>query len=266
MAFHITRSGNPLTILTDGGSLQIGKGLQVDDNGTLNVTGEGVATDVFFSNIKGEPTDNQKLAELLNLKANTSDLQDYIRINGTTETLDVHRINFYSEDEGNTRITTQIYSIGGDLDSPLNIETNNGIRFKDGTGAILNISPTNISYSSRVPEYITATWSDIINMANGESDAYAKTTDITQLTQKIEDNELVISSALNDLNNRLLDVYNREEAEEEFTTKAEFREATTVTAAFLNDLNERKADASNVYNKEEIDEMIQNLINTYHPK
>ena len=37
-----------------------------------------------------------------------------------------------------------------------------------------------------------------------------------------------------------------------------------VTAAALNDLNDRKADASNVYTKEEIDEMIQNLINTYH--
>lgn len=253
MAFHITRSGNPdLTILTDGGSLQIGTGLQVD-NGILNVTGEGVATDVFFSNIQGEPTDNQKLAAILG---------DYIHKNGTTETLDTERINFYSTDEDDTRTIGSIYAHGSDLDSPMYIESRNGTVFKDSVNRLAFNLPS-VSYNDGV-ETLGTTWPQIINAANGESDVYAKTTDITQLTQKIEDNELVISSALNDLNDRLLNVYNREEAEEKFTTKVEFREATTVTAASLNDLNERKADASEVYTKEEIDEMIQNLINTYH--
>lgn len=256
MAFYITKPGNPnLTILTDGGSLQIGTGLQVDDNGALNVTGEGVATDVFFSNIKGEPTDNQKLAEALG---------DYIHINGTTETLDAKQINLYSTDEGNTRTIGSIYARGSDLDSYIYIDSTNntGIKFKDQFRE-LNFSFPQVVYNDGV-ETLSTTWPQIINTANGESDVYAKATDITQLTQKIEDNELVISSALNDLNDRLLDVYNREEAEEEFTTKAEFREATTVTAASLNDLNERKADASNVYTKGEIDAMIEQLINTYH--
>lgn len=266
MAFYITKPGNPnLTILTDGGSLQIGTGLQVDNDGKLNVTGEGVATDVFFSNIQGEPTDNTKLAEALALKADKTDLADYIRINGTTQKLDAQRINFYTTDDGETRTVGSIKVDSAELGSPIYIDSDEGVEFRQTDKLAFdlpNVRYTTVSTSGS--EEIRTTWPQIINTANGESDVYAKTTDITQLTQKIEDNELVISSALNDLNDRLLDVYNREEAEEEFTTKVEFREATTVTAASLNELNERKADASNVYTKEEIDAMIERLINTYH--
>lgn len=65
MAFHISKQGNPEVLLTDGGSLQLGTGLSIN-NGTLNVTGGGGSTTPSFSDIIGNPEDNEKLAIALN--------------------------------------------------------------------------------------------------------------------------------------------------------------------------------------------------------
>jgi len=36
MAFYITKNGQPNIILTDGGSIEVGENLSVDENGKLN--------------------------------------------------------------------------------------------------------------------------------------------------------------------------------------------------------------------------------------
>ena len=73
MAFHISKQGNPEVLLTDGGSLQLGTGLSID-NGTLNVTGGG--GNPSFSDITGNPEDNEKLAIVLDncVKKDDADL------------------------------------------------------------------------------------------------------------------------------------------------------------------------------------------------
>lgn len=75
MAFFISKLGNPQILLTDGGSLQLGNGLEIDDNETLNVIGGGGSTP-SFSNIIGNPEDNEKLAIILDdcVKKDDSDL------------------------------------------------------------------------------------------------------------------------------------------------------------------------------------------------
>lgn len=201
MAFYISKQGNPETILTDGSSLQLGAGLSID-NGTINVTGGGATPS--FEDITGDPEDNEKLAEALDLKADASDLQDYIPMNGTTETLDAQQINFYAIDEGETRTVGKIKpEILDLLDSSLVIEFNRGLKFKmSGSNDILSFDFPNVNY--KVDETsLSTTWTDIINTANGQSEAYAKSTELTQTTQKLEEDELVISSALNDLNDRI---------------------------------------------------------------
>ena len=201
MAFYISKQGNPETILTDGSSLQLGTGLSID-NGTINVTGGGATPS--FEDITGDPEDNEKLAEALDLKADASDLQDYIPMNGTTETLDAQQINFYAIDEGETRTVGKIKpEILDLLDSSLVIEFNRGLKFKmSGSNDILSFDFPNVNY--KVDETsLSTTWTDIINTANGQSEAYAKSTELTQTTQKLEEDELVISSALNDLNDRI---------------------------------------------------------------
>lgn len=74
MAFHISKQGNPEVLLTDGGSLQLGTGLSID-NGTLNVTGGGGSAP-SFSDITGNPEDNEKLAIILDncVKKDDADL------------------------------------------------------------------------------------------------------------------------------------------------------------------------------------------------
>lgn len=77
MAFFISKLGNPQILLTDGGSLQLGDGLEIDiDNETLNVTGGGGSAP-SFSNITGDPEDNAKLADILNncVKKDDTDLE-----------------------------------------------------------------------------------------------------------------------------------------------------------------------------------------------
>lgn len=78
MAFHISKQGNPEVVLTDGGSLQLGTGLSID-NGTLNVIGGGGSAP-SFSNITGNPEDNEKLAIILDncVKKDDSDLVELI--------------------------------------------------------------------------------------------------------------------------------------------------------------------------------------------
>lgn len=74
MAFHISKQGNPEVLLTDGGSLQLGTGLSID-NGTLNVI-EGGGSAPSFSNITGNPEDNEKLSIILDncVKKDDADL------------------------------------------------------------------------------------------------------------------------------------------------------------------------------------------------
>ena len=203
MAFYISKQGNPETILTDGSSLQLGTGLSID-NGTINVTGGGATPS--FEDITGDPEDNEKLAEALDLKADASDLQDYIPMNGTTKTLDAQQINFYAIDEGETRTIGKINTrTQSDPNSSVIIEFNTGLDFKMlGSNDILSFDLPNVSYQidgRGTP--LSTTWANIINMANGQSEAYAKSTELTQTTQKLEEDELVISSALNDLNDRI---------------------------------------------------------------
>ena len=203
MAFYISKQGNPETILTDGSSLQLGTGLSID-NGTINVTGGGSTPS--FGDITGSPEDNEKLAEALDLKANASDLQDYIPMNGTTKTLDVQQINFYAIDEGETRTIGKINTrTQSDPNSSVIIELNTGLDFKiSGSNDILSFNLPDVSYQidgRGTP--LSTTWANIINTANGQSEAYAKSTELTQTTQKLEEDELVISSALNDLNDRI---------------------------------------------------------------
>ena len=203
MAFYISKQGNPETILTDGSSLQLGTGLSID-NGTINVTGGGATPS--FEDITGDPEDNEKLAEALDLKADASDLQDYIPMNGTTKTLDAQQINFYAIDEGETRTIGKINTrTQSDPNSSVIIEFNTGLDFKMlGSNDILSFDLPNVSYQidgRGTP--LSTTWANIINMANGQSETYAKSTELTQTTQKLEEDELVISSALNDLNDRI---------------------------------------------------------------
>lgn len=203
MAFYISKQGNPETILTDGSSLQLGTGLSID-NGTINVTGGGATPS--FEDITGDPEDNEKLAEALDLKADASDLQDYIPMNGTTKTLDVQQINFYAIDEGETRTIGKINTrTQSDPNSSVIIELNTGLDFKiSGSNDILSFNLPDVSYQidgRGTP--LSTTWANIINTANGQSEAYAKSTELTQTTQKLEEDELVISSALNDLNDRI---------------------------------------------------------------
>ena len=203
MAFYISKQGNPETILTDGSSLQLGTGLSID-NGTINVTGGGATPS--FEDITGDPEDNEKLAEALDLKADASDLQDYIPMNGTTETLDAQQINFYAIDEGETRTVGKINTrTQSDPNSSVIIEFNTGLDFKMlGSNDILSFNLPDVSYQidgRGTP--LSTSWANIINTANGQSEAYAKSTELTQTTQKLEEDELVISSALNDLNDRI---------------------------------------------------------------
>lgn len=203
MAFYISKQGNPETILTDGSSLQLGTGLSID-NGTINVIGGGATPS--FEDITGDPEDNEKLAEALDLKADASDLQDYIPMNGTTKTLDVQQINFYAIDEGETRTIGKINTrTQSDPNSSVIIELNTGLDFKiSGSNDILSFNLPDVSYQidgRGTP--LSTTWANIINTANGQSEAYAKSTELTQTTQKLEEDELVISSALNDLNDRI---------------------------------------------------------------
>ncbi len=78
MAFHISKQGNPEVVLTDGGSLQLGTGLSID-NGTLNVIGGGGSAP-SFSNITGNPEDNEKLAIILDncVKKDDADLVELV--------------------------------------------------------------------------------------------------------------------------------------------------------------------------------------------
>ena len=78
MAFHISKQGNPEVLLTDGGSLQLGTGLSID-NGTLNVIGGGGSAP-SFSNITGNPEDNEKLAIILDncVKKDDADLVELV--------------------------------------------------------------------------------------------------------------------------------------------------------------------------------------------
>ena len=203
MAFYISKQGNPETILTDGSSLQLGTGLSID-NGTINVTGGGATPS--FEDITGDPEDNEKLAEALDLKADASDLQDYIPMNGTTETLDAQQINFYAIDEGETRTVGKINTrTQSDPNSSVIIEFNTGLDFKMlGSNDILSFNLPDVSYQidgRGTP--LSTSWANIINTANGQSETYAKSTELTQTTQKLEEDELVISSALNDLNDRI---------------------------------------------------------------
>lgn len=209
MAFYISKQGNPETILTDGSSLQLGTGLSID-NGTINVTGGGATPS--FEDITGDPEDNEKLAEALDLKADVSDLQDYIPMNGTTEILAAQQINFYAIDEGETGPIRKTRTVGrikpknlDQLDSSLVIEFNTGLDFKMlGSNDILSFNLPDVSYQidgRGTP--LSTSWANIINTANGQSEAYAKSTELTQTTQKLEEDELVISSALNDLNDRI---------------------------------------------------------------
>ena len=79
MAFHISKQGNPEVLLTDGGSLQLGAGLSID-NGTLNVTEGGISTTPSFSDITGNPEDNEKLAIILDncVKKDDADLVELV--------------------------------------------------------------------------------------------------------------------------------------------------------------------------------------------
>ena len=76
MAFFISKQGNPQKLLTDGGSLQLGNGLEIDDNETINVTGGGGSAP-SFRNITGDPKDNIKLKTILDncVKKDDNDLE-----------------------------------------------------------------------------------------------------------------------------------------------------------------------------------------------
>ena len=64
------------------------------------------------------------------------------------------------------------------------------------------------------------------------------------VTQALNDTEQVIAASLNDLNNRKLDASALTETLSGFVTTSEFDESELVTSAALNDLNSRKLDAS----------------------
>ncbi len=216
MAFHISKQGNPEVLLTDGGSLQLGTGLSID-NGTLNVTGGGGSTAPSFSDIIGNPEDNEKLRIVLNScikrgeSVNNFTLNDKLTIGDT--------IN--SELTQNHLLFT---------DSDLEVEIGKEfIRIKDGENE----------------QFIT--WEDLIKLINGENENY--------LRHSVEG--LVISSSLNDLNSRILDSdSNIEELQTKVSDLAELPEVVTsleervtnieqssdeelVISSALNDLNNR---------------------------
>ena len=84
MAFFISKLGNPQILLTDGGFLQLGDGLEIDDNETLNVIGGGGSTP-SFSNITGDPEDNEKLAIILDSCIKKDDTNFKKLLNGENE-------------------------------------------------------------------------------------------------------------------------------------------------------------------------------------
>ena len=113
---------------------------------------------------------------------------------------------FYAIDEGETRTVGKINTrTQSDPNSSVIIEFNTGLDFKMlGSNDILSFNLPDVSYQidgRGTP--LSTSWANIINTANGQSEAYAKSTELTQTTQKLEEDELVISSALNDLNDRI---------------------------------------------------------------
>jgi hypothetical protein len=67
----------------------------------------------------------------------------------------------------------------GLLDSSLVIEFNKGLKFKmSGSNDILSFDFPNVNYKVDGTS-LSATWPDIINTANGQSEAYAKSTELT---------------------------------------------------------------------------------------
>lgn len=215
MAFHISKQGNPEVLLTDGGSLQLGTGLSID-NGTLNVTGGGGATP-SFSDITGNPEDNEKLRIVLNScikrgeSVNNFTLNDKLTIGDTI----------------NSELTqNHLLFTDGDLEVEIGKES---IRIKDG----------------ETEQFIT--WEDLIKLINGENENY--------LRHSVEG--LVISSSLNDLNSRILDSdSNIEELQAKVSDLTELPEVVTnleeritnieqssdeelVISSALNDLNNR---------------------------
>ena len=84
MSFFISKQGNPQKLLTDGGSLQLGNGLEIDDNGTINVTGGGGSAP-SFSNITGDPEDNAKLAIILDSCVKKDDTNFKKLLNGEND-------------------------------------------------------------------------------------------------------------------------------------------------------------------------------------
>lgn len=83
MAFFISKQGNPQILLTDGGSLQLGDGLEIND-GTINVIGGGGSAP-SFSNITGNPEDNEKLAIILDNCVKKDDSNLIALLNGENE-------------------------------------------------------------------------------------------------------------------------------------------------------------------------------------
>ena len=83
MAFFISKEGNPRTLLTNGGSLQLGDGLDIN-NGTITVTGGGGSAP-SFRNITGDPKDNANLKTILDncVKKDDTDLEKLL--NGQNE-------------------------------------------------------------------------------------------------------------------------------------------------------------------------------------
>ena len=142
MAFFISKEGNPRTLLTNGGSLQLGDGLDIN-NGTITVTGGGGSAP-SFRNITGNPEDNENLRIVLNSCIKRGESIDNFTLNDKLTIGDT--IN--SE-------LTEDHLLFNDEDLELEI-TKNSIELRDGDN-----------------EY-SITWRDLIKLLNGENDNYLR--------------------------------------------------------------------------------------------
>lgn len=140
MAFFISKQGNPQKLLTDGGSLQLGNGLEIKD-GKLETTGDGGGSSSGIS--------RQEVEQML---------ASYLPLTGGD-------------------LSGDLYIGPGDLqvgDFVKSILTQDSLEISDDLGNSLKIDKYKITFREDYSETKTINWDDIKKLIDGENDNYLR--------------------------------------------------------------------------------------------